>query len=671
MRITLKKAVYENFKALRDFTLELDGQNAVVYGDNATGKSSLMDGFLWVLTGKDSLGSASFDVKTLAPNGEAIHGLDHSVELTFDIGGRELVLRRTLREKWVKTRGSADKVFSGHEQLFWVDGVPCSKTEFDARVADILPEETLRLLTSPAYFLGQLHWQKRRQILLSCCGDMTDAEVITSSPELAELANILGNRKMEDHKKVIAARRSEINKALTLLPARIDEATRALPDVTGVNTKMLDAGKAARQKQLGELRQQIVRIESGGEVADKTKSLREIESKLLEIKNRYTTDNNAKTQAKNREIQAVNNEIEGLASSITTLTNTIAANTASIEQKLKKMDELRHQWGIRNNEAFVYDEADTCPTCHQSLPADEVQAARDKALADFNAAKAAKLAEISEKGKELKAEAERLTATNTEAGQKIEALQVKKADAEGTRTKLLAEVEQLKAAADAYTNDAEYQLQLDGKQILEESIAELNANGKPQIDALQAEIAAIDADVQAIDAKLADFTRHQDGQKRITELQAEEKKLAAEFEKLEHELYLTEQFTKVKVNALEEKINSRFRLAKWKLFDVQVNGGLSECCEAMHNGVCYNVSLNNAMRINLGLDAINVLSEHYGVSVPVFIDNAESVTDILPTVGQQIKLVVSKPDKTLRVVVCENNTAEPALAAAAGNGRLF
>src|SRR5690606_571202 len=143
-----------------------------------------------------------------------------------------------------------------------------------------------------------------------------------------------------------------------------------------------------------------------------------------------------------------------------------------------------------------------------------------------------------------------------------------------------------------------------------------------------------------------DIIRQQNA--RIEELREQEKVLAVEFERLERELFLLDEFTRAKVDLLENRINSKFRLARFKLFKEQLNGGLEETCEVMVEGVPYN-SLNNAARHNVGLDIIATLSEHYGIAAPIFLDNAESITRPLETPGQQIRLIVSANDKTLRV----------------------
>jgi hypothetical protein len=142
-----------------------------------------------------------------------------------------------------------------------------------------------------------------------------------------------------------------------------------------------------------------------------------------------------------------------------------------------------------------------------------------------------------------------------------------------------------------------------------------------------------------------------DIEKRIEELKAQEKKLAAEYERLEGELYLTEEFIRQKVSLLEEKINSKFEMARFKLFNVLVNGAVEECCETTYQGVPFS-SLNNGARINVGLDIIRTLARHYNFYPPIFIDNREAVTSLIDMGDQQvISLIVSEKDKELRVEI--------------------
>jgi len=133
----------------------------------------------------------------------------------------------------------------------------------------------------------------------------------------------------------------------------------------------------------------------------------------------------------------------------------------------------------------------------------------------------------------------------------------------------------------------------------------------------------------------------------MEELRAQAASAAQKLGALDKLLFLCEEFVRFKTKYIEDSINGRFSIVKWKLFSEQVNGGLSECCEATVDGVPYS-SLNSGMRINAGIDVISTLSAFYGVRVPLVVDNAEAVTALRPLDAQVIRLVVSADDRELR-----------------------
>ncbi len=227
-----------NKLSLRDFqggtfTLDAGGQDLFIFAANAGGKTRLVSAFTWLLFNKDALGRSDFEIKSLDAQGEAAHGLEHSVEAELEVNGEIETLKKVYKEKWTKKRGNAEREFSGHTVEYFVNGVPLQEKLFNQHIIDIAGDESrFRLLTSPTTF-PQLHWQKQRALLLEVCGDISDADVIDSNPKLASLPAILGKRSLDDHRKVVTARRPEINKEMERIPIRIDEVHRSLPDITG------------------------------------------------------------------------------------------------------------------------------------------------------------------------------------------------------------------------------------------------------------------------------------------------------------------------------------------------------------------------------------------------------------------------------------------------------
>lgn len=640
----------ENFKGIKSFVLEPKGHSIAVFGDNETGKTTLFDAFLWLLFGKDSENRTDFDIKTLTPDGEAVHGLDHTVEAVLQVAdGKKITLKKTYMEKWTKQRGSATKTFTGHTVDHYVDKVPVSAGEYTKSIAALIDEGVFKLLTSPMYFNTQLHWEARRKILLEVCGDITDKEVIASSKDLKDLPKILGGRTLEDHRKVIQSTRAEINRDLDRIPTRISEVERGLPDISCISKPeklQEDINKLRAQVQNKE--QEKAQLLAGGTAAEKTKELREVEGELLRVQNEHRQAQGTELEALDNKLYAVRRTRQDLEATIDSTVRKRDNAGAEISTVNQKVEALRQQWHEANKQTLEYNQADTCPTCGQSLPKVQLEAAREKAEADFNRTKAETLEAINAEGRAQKVRWEHLDKQIAELSEELEG-------AQETLEALRGEEDKLQKAANAASgrikpigDSPEYAKLLARKEGLEAAIEALSEDTKEALTAIQAGIAADNISIAELERALAGLEQYNRGKGRIEELKAEEGTLAAMYEELERQLYLTEEFVRVKVRMLEEKINSKFQLARFKLFAEQVNGGLTECCEVQYNGVPFR-SLNNAMRINIGLDIIRTLSKHHGITAPIFVDNAEAVVELLPVDAQVIKLVVSGKDKKLRV----------------------
>lgn len=640
----------ENFKGIKSFTLEPKGHNIAVYGDNETGKTTLFDAFLWLLFGKDSDNRTDFDIKTLDKNGEALHGLDHTVEAVLKLAdGKTLTLKKTYKEKWTKQRGSATKTFTGHTVDHFVNKVPVTAGEYAKSIAALIDENVFKLLTSPMYFNTQLHWEARRKILLEVCGDITDKEVIASEKALKDLPKILEGRSLEDHRKVIQSTRAEINRELDRIPTRISEVERGLPDLSDIDNPEELPGDIARLRASVQAREQKkAQLIAGGGAAGKIKELREIESELLRVQNEHRKAQGAQLEELDSKLYAVRKTRQDLEADIDAIERKRTTAGAEISAVSQKIENLRQQWHEANRQQIEFHQDDTCPACGQSIPKAQLEAAKEKAMANFNKTKAETLEAINADGKAQKDRWEILDSQITELTKKSEG-------AQESLVALKAEEDKLQKAADAAAGkvkpigeNPEYAKLLTKKQQVETEIEALQADNSEAVANIQAGIEADNMSIAILERAHAALEQHNRGKQRIEDLKAEEQELAAKYEELERQLYLTEEFVRVKVRMLEEKINAKFQLARFKLFAEQINGGLTECCEVQYNGVPFR-SLNNAARINIGLDIIRTLAKHHGITAPIFVDNAEAVVELLPVDAQVIKLVVSGTDKKLRV----------------------
>jgi len=513
--IRLDKLILRDFQGGND-VLVCDGQDTDVYAANGVGKTRLASAVSWLLFGKDSLGRSDFDIKNKDATGQEEHGLEHSVEGELSTDGDSITLKKVYHEVWTKKRGAAKEELTGNTVDHFIDGVPVQEKEYKARIAELAGDEGIfRLITSPTAF-PSLHWQKQRELLLAVCGDMTDAQVIASDNRLAPLSGILGKHTIDNHRKILAARKAEINKEMQGIPPRIDEVRRMMPDVTGLDRGMLSVRIAGMETALSDARLRLSGVDNGSAVTDLMKQVAVINN---DIQGKELSHYNA-----------VGKDIARITQQI----NEIVSNKEAAERKARSareeadgkehrihgmaaiLDALRAQWIEINAEAFEDDTSTSCPTCGQSLPLDRVQEARDKARKGFNYRKAERLAEIDQKGKGLKEEKERLQ-------KEIDALgAVVMAPESGWHESELQELrdkrDMMKAAAENYFQVDGWALLVGQKAGLEARITAEREGVKEAREVVQQEVDSLDAQLKEAQALVKRFTDREAGEKRIEEL---------------------------------------------------------------------------------------------------------------------------------------------------------
>lgn len=647
-----------NFKGVKALTISPGGNDISIYGDNATGKTTVGDALCWLLFDKDYAGNAQFEIKTLQADGEPIHQLQHEVEGVFDCGGKNITMKKVYTEKWTKKRGSSHSEFSGHSTDHFIDGVPVQKKDYSAKVAEIAPEEMFRLLTSPAYFASTLKWDKRREILLDVCGNVTDAEVIASSDALSPLLDILKNRTQEDHVKVVKATMSKINESLKQIPVRIDETLRKTSEGIDedIDLSVEISKQSMNNKAIADLNKELVRIKEGGQTAEMDKQIATLESSIITME----TDAKRKMQEQiddltKRERSAKDSayiaerKIIALKHEETQLTFRTPPDTSQLDARMK---ELREEWSATDAMSYSYEEK-TCQYCGQTIPEDP------DAEAKFEDRKKRKLDEINKQGRELKKNKEDLLAKHEKEGKgsqekidkitaEIEVLATEVISCNETALRIQSEIDALNKNL---THPDEYHKAVAELEKLRDRRESLSEEKWPEIERINKEIDELTQKNSETEKRIALARQAIQAKERAEELRTEEKKLSKEYDRLAGELDILDRFTEAKVSLLEDKVAAQFDLARFKLFEKQINGGISPMCEVTYNGIPFGTNLNDGARINVGLDIIKTLSRHYGITLPVIIDNAESVTQLPPMDCQMIKLVVSGRDKKLRFEV--------------------
>ena len=630
----LTKLELLNFKGLKSFTINLNG-DVVIRGDNATGKTTVFDSVCWLLFGKDSLDRADFEIKTL-DGGEPIHKVNHEVTGTFTLDeGGTVELKRVYREKYSSPRGG-EVTLTGHTTDYFVDGVPKKEKEYKEIVSSLVDESIFKLITNPLYFNETYSWQNRRKLLLEMCGDIDDISVINSRDDLRRLAELLEGRTVDDHRKVVAAKKTAINKELDMIPVRIDEAMRNKPEIASDKAKLirdietLSAG-------IDEVEKQKAIIQNGFSSTEKESKIRDIKRQLEVQSSKVLSDYHKQKQRLRDEYEASLTKLKMVEVDRDRCADRRDELNKEIERESKRIATLQSEFDTFNAQQF---NKESCPTCGQALPADK-QAALE---AEFNTNKSKKLEEwkgLIESAVKLKENYEeqqeimvsKIDNLTTEVSQYSDAYNVK--------------FKEYEAYSEPNLEDDPVYADLKAQLFLLEIDDEPGADTE-ELTKLDEELSSMKSKKAALETELNKFKLIDDINHRILELENQQQKLVAEKNALDEASFLMDEFIKAKVNMLEENINSSFKLARFKMFNVMLNGNVEECCETTYKGVPYR-SMNNAARINVGLDIINALTSYYKVNAPVFIDNAEAVTEFVPVNSQTIKLIVDESEPQLVV----------------------
>lgn len=621
-----------NFCGIQSLEINPGGDDLSVYGDNATGKTTIANAFAWLFTGKNASGTADFDPAPLDGSNAKIHNLETSVTVRFTDATE---YRRVLTEVWTKKRGEVTAQLTGTKTAYYKDDVPLKEKEFNADVDSLFGgAEQFRMLTAVGYFPAVMDWKARRRLLLEMCGDVRDEDVIASTPEISELLGLLNGHTVDDYLKVAKSRKAAVKKELDTIPARITENENAASGaLTSEEISAIEAEIFTLEQQEKDIAAKISTYNTPTAADERRNALRQA---LEKCRTEYLGNYNRQVGAYNGRLSELTEKRDELSSQRSPL----LVKKSSLPRQIDEMKKLNQQLHERCDEIRVreYTGGDTCPCCGQKLPPEQVE----KAIAEFDKRKSEELSAIVTKAKTtchrdmisaLESELETITARVSELDEKYNAV---KEELEALRNS---------KPVSAFESTAEYAE-------LNAQIAAIKDDGETQIpaDLLKSQKDIADR-LSAAKEKLYKARAAQDIRKHITELEAQQKSLAAEYAQCEKGEYLCEQFIRAKVSMLDERINSRFRTLKFKLFHEQQNGGLQEICKVLipcESGLVEYEKANSAARINAGIEIVNVLGEYFGVRLPVFCDNAESVTALTPSDGQAVRLIVSEADKALR-----------------------
>lgn len=641
-RIILKKLRIENFKGCRERMIDF-GDTTNIYGANAAGKTTIFDAFMWLMFGKDSSGTEKFNIRPLDATGQTVDNVEILVEAVLDVDGKEETLQKVQKQSWVKKHGTDVVTLQGNVNTYEINSFPAGEKEFKEHFAGIISEDLFKLLTDPRAF-ANLPWKKQREILMQFISEVTDADVLTTdsdkyAPIADEVLAASVEKCIEKAKKVM----SKLKDRQKELPARIDEASKSLVEIPELSA--LELQRNALNEQLAEVQKQ--RDDAG----ESYKVVAELQAEIMQTQldiGGVQQKANARLDAERWDARRVHDEIESKSYDLFNLRQKKEREVGQLKGRIETQEKERASLGEtwKKLKAMTMDESQTvCQMCGQLLPPERIEQIR----ADFEKRKADQINNVLANGKNVKASIDADTAKIAELETEIKDLKAKWDAAISEKSKAYETLNGIPASVDISENQEYQALQLKLSN-LQEQLAGMDT-GESFKQQLNIRERGIREELDVVNKQFAAVDANERIQERIEELKAEQKDIAQKVADQEKKVFLLEEFSREKMEALSRGINSKFNLADFVLFKKQINGGITQTCECMYKGVPYG-DLNSGHKIVVGLDIVKSLSELYSVSCPIFIDNFESLNESnMPDMGCQVVTMSVSDDKEL-VVKC-------------------
>lgn len=664
--IELLKLRFVNFKGCRDFTIDFKNRTNI-FGANATGKTTIIDVFMWLMFDKDSTVASKFQIRPLDENGNQIDNVEIMVEATLVVDGKEVVLKKTQKQNWVKKRGTDVSELQGNVNSFEINTYPKAEKEYKEYISSLVDEELFKLITNPQVF-ASLPWKKQREVLMKLVSEVSDFEIAQGDAKFAGLLQELEQASTDDIQKKYGKALSEWKKKQIELPARIDEVSK---QITDIDVSDLELQKNCLKEQIEETENQYSDSESAIKEYDKASAeIIHLKGEMRGIFEKANESLDTDRKAIQKRIDDAKDGFEKARSQTKLSESRIEQLNKSVEQGEVEKVRLQGAWREEKGKSFVvfeelpsFDEnALICPTCGQEL----TEELKNKKIADYEERKKQHKTD-SDNSKKLfeDKQKERLAAIEEQGNAIVGKIKKDKSEIEqieiqmkqskedsvrfvGEQNKAMEELAELPQSSDLSNNQEYEALQLQAAN-LEQSLQSMDtgANYRSQ---LKIKLSGLREELSTVEKKIssADNTAVEE---RIEQLRSEQKEIGQKVADQDKMIYLLEEFIRAKMNRISESINAKFKTVSWKLFDMQLNGGMKEMCECTVGGVPYS-SLNNGHKIVAGLDIISSLSALYGVSAPIFIDNAEALNDFnIPEMDCQMVLLKVSDDVELRIEV--------------------
>lgn len=638
-RAALKKVALENFMCYAHAEFDFYAITKIM-AENGKGKSTIATAYLWCLFNCD-YELKDNPVVRREVDGKSVDDMDTSVELTLDVDGKEITMKKVQKRTYSKD-GSSYK----DDNKYFINDVPKTLKDFNTYLD--VDMNVFKMCSSVNAFLNQKP-AEMREYLFGLVGDVTDLDIALQKAELAELVPLLNKYTVEELSAMNKATKAKITKDLPVLDGQIKEKERDIQLKQGIDVSDLELQKNSLKEQITDC--VAKQTDNDKLIAEYDKASSDILNLKFELNDmsRKANEENAKAR---RDIENKISDKQFLVrqteKTIADTENNITYQQTTVDIINKQLQDIRDKWKAENERKF--DEASLiCPYCGSEYSEDK----KEQLKADFAKYKADSLKAISDNGnmhkERLDKEKAALESLKTELPQHEESLEMLNtaiADLEKQLSELPQEID--------VTSTEEYKAL--EQQIAEKEQAMHKAN---DISAVKAELKAQENDLRQqlseCERKIAESNTEKDEQ-RLEELRAEQRTQEQNKTNAEKILDLLDELDKAKDETLSNSINSHFSLVKWKLFELNKSGGYKSVCIPTVNGKSILTTMSNKGNRILGrVDICNSIQKISGMSVPIILDDSESLDStnqkkVAEMVDGQLIMLIVNDSENLEIV---------------------
>ena len=644
--IKIKSLHIQNFGNIKDLSINF-GRKTLIIGRNEAGKTTINDAYSWLMTNKLANGSQADGIRPHDRSGIEDDNAVISVSAVIEIDGAEKEFLKEQRKEFTQKTGK----FKGNNNLYFINGVPKKEKEYKAYVEEkILEPDNLELCTNASVLLN-MDTKKRRAVIFDMVPDITDADVAATDVRFANIPPKLDDCTLDE---LIQSVRYQINgrgrgdKGLKgrqdELPARIDEAQRKVCDTAEYSLAI-----SGLKKEIADLDEQEKSLDDVMTAYDqKSKDILDLKFEQSEVVRKANEGLVQQRKTLDCEIFSLNQDMKSAENSLRMAEMDLKHANMGIERHTAEVKKAQEDWKkcsekefedsqlkAIQNEEFDKDSL-ICPTCGQHFPpeqeiqirtdfekrkAERIRIAEAEKVA-FEDYKDKELTRITESGNKAVTDLKEAKKAREETEQKIAELKQKITSLAMEIQGKQAELSKLPESVDLSDN-AEYQKITAEIAHAEEALKQMNNGAEQRREINHAKVEKA-AEISRLQTLIAESEKTQE---RVDELKEEQRNVGQLLADCQQELDLLRDFQKAKCDMLSEAVNKMFFFVKWRLFKMNQDGeGYQEVCEPMIENEPYGRRLNHGSRALAELDICNTFQNIYGVNLPIFIDDSESLS---------------------------------------------